>query len=131
MFQDPVTTNPEHYRVILENERVRVLEYSDGPGDRTTPHDHPESVMYALTSFRRRLYAGGGQRDVEIEAGTAAWLPAQRHAGHNIGATPTHVIFVELKAHLPLRGLHPTTDPPVVGPELPEERDRVPPDEPA
>jgi beta-alanine degradation protein BauB len=94
---DPVTTNPDHYRVVLENERVRVLEYRDAPGDRTTPHGHPDSVMHTLTSFRRRLYAEGGERDVEIAAGTTAWLPAQEHAGHNIGDTPTHVIFVELK----------------------------------
>jgi hypothetical protein len=25
------------------------------------------------------------------------WLPAQEHAGENIGNTPTHVLFVELK----------------------------------
>jgi beta-alanine degradation protein BauB len=94
---DPVVTNPALYRVIFENERVRVLEYTDSPGDRTTPHDHPDSVMYTLSSFRRRLYSGDAQRDVEIPAGTAHWLPAQRHAGHNIGETPTHVIFVEMK----------------------------------
>ncbi|UMG93850.1 hypothetical protein [Nocardioides sp. TF02-7] len=29
---DPVVTNPEHYRVLFENERVRVLEYVDEPG---------------------------------------------------------------------------------------------------
>ena len=34
MSLDPVETNPEHYRVIFENERVRVLEYTDNPGDR-------------------------------------------------------------------------------------------------
>jgi hypothetical protein len=28
---------------------------------------------------------------------TNPWLPAQQHAGHNIGETPTHAIFVELK----------------------------------
>jgi beta-alanine degradation protein BauB len=94
---DPVATNPALYRVIFENERVRVLEYTDSPGDRTTPHDHPDSVMYTLSSFRRRLYSDDAQRDVEITSGTAHWLPAQRHAGHNIGETPTHVIFVELK----------------------------------
>jgi len=32
-----------------------------------------------------------------MEAGTTGWLPAQQHHGHNIGDTPTHVIFVELK----------------------------------
>ena len=96
--QDPVATNPDNYKVIFENDRVRVLEYRDVPGHRTTPHDHPDGVMYTLSTFRRRLYAEDGQtRDVEIESGTTGWLPAQRHAGHNIGDTETHVIFVELK----------------------------------
>jgi len=98
MALDPVQTNPDHYAVVFENARVRVLEYTDRPGARTTPHDHPDSVMVTLSSFRRRLISGNDQREVEIAAGTAAWLPAQRHVGENIGATPTHVIFVELKA---------------------------------
>jgi beta-alanine degradation protein BauB len=97
MDLDPVATNPDHYKVVFENERVRVLEYTDQPGERTTVHEHPDSVMYTLTSFRRRLTSGGEERDVQIEAGTAGWLPAQQHLGHNIGDTPTHVIFVELK----------------------------------
>jgi hypothetical protein len=95
---DPVETNPDHYRVIFENDRVRVLDYRDTPGVRTTPHEHPDSVMYTLSSFSRRLYSETGDtRDVEISSGTTAWLPAQRHAGHNIGDSDTHVIFVELK----------------------------------
>jgi beta-alanine degradation protein BauB len=101
MDPDPVATNPDLYRVIFENERVRVLEYLDEPGDRTEPHSHPDSVMYTLSSFSRRLSAGGEERDVDIAAGTVAWLPAQQHAGHNIGDTPTRVIFVELKERSP------------------------------
>src|SRR3954471_3426941 len=97
MSLDPVETNPNHYRVVFENERARVLEYTDRPGDRTTPHEHPDSVMYTLSSFRRRLISGDQQREVEIEAGTTGWLPAQQHAGENIGDTETHVLFVELK----------------------------------
>jgi hypothetical protein len=97
MTLDPVATNPDHYSVIFENDHVRVLEYTDQPGDRTTPHEHPDSVMVTLSSFRRRLYSGEMERDVEIPAETTSWLPAQQHAGHNIGDTPTHVIFVELK----------------------------------
>ncbi len=97
MTLDPVVTNPQHYSVVFENDRVRVLEYQDVPGDRTTPHQHPDSVMYTLTSFRRRLVSGGGEREVALEAGTVGWLPAQEHHGENIGDTPTHVMFVELK----------------------------------
>ena len=94
---DPATSNPDHYQVIFENDRVRVLEYTDAPGDHTTPHQHPDSVMYTLSTFRRRLVAGDAQREVELSAGTVGWLPAQEHHGENIGDTPTHVIFVELK----------------------------------
>ena len=88
MSLDPAETNPQHYKVVFENDRVRVLEYTDQPGDSTTPHEHPDSVMYTLSSFRRRLLrTATHQRDVELTAGTAGWLPAQQHAGENIGDT--------------------------------------------
>jgi hypothetical protein len=57
--------------------------------------------MYALAPFRRRLYHGDQQRDVEIAEGFVGWVPAQRHAGENIGETPSHSIFVELKGGQP------------------------------
>ena len=94
---DAVTTNPELYRVILENDRVRVVEYLDAPGDATVPHSHPDSVMLTLSSFKRRLASGGSELQVELPAHKALWLDAQEHAGTNTGTTPTHTIFVELK----------------------------------
>jgi beta-alanine degradation protein BauB len=94
---DPAVTNPEHYKVIFENDKVRVLEYTDQPGDKTTPHAHPDSVMYTLSSFRRRLVSGDMPREVDLESGIVGWLPAQQHHGENIGETPTRVVFVELK----------------------------------
>jgi hypothetical protein len=97
MSLDPVQTNPDHYKVVFENDRVRVLEYTDLPGEHTTPHEHPDSVMHTLSSFRRRLHAEDTHRDVDMPAGLTGWLPAQQHAGENIGDTPTHVLFVELK----------------------------------
>jgi beta-alanine degradation protein BauB len=95
---DPTTTDPDKYKVIFENERVRMLEYRDEPGQRTSPHDHPDSVMYTLSSFDRRLVGDSGEsRDVRLDAGEVRWLDAQTHSGENIGETPTHVLFVELK----------------------------------
>jgi quercetin dioxygenase-like cupin family protein len=95
---DPTSTDPDKYKVIFENDRVRVLEYRDEPGQMTRPHQHPDSVMYTLSSFERRLVAEGGDtRDVALTAGEVRWLDAQVHSGENIGQTPTHVVFVELK----------------------------------
>jgi hypothetical protein len=59
MSLDPVTSNPDHDKVVFGNDRVRVLEYTDQPGERTTPHRHPDSVMYTVSNFQRRLVAGG------------------------------------------------------------------------
>ncbi len=98
MSQDPVVSNPDAYSVLFENDRMRVLEYHDQPGHRTTPHAHPDSFMYTLSSFKRRLHGSDTHRDVELPAGHAGWLPAQTHAGENIGESETHVLFVELKS---------------------------------
>ena len=94
---DPTLTNPDHYRTLWENEHVRVLEYTDLPVDKTTPHDHPNSVMVTLSDFSRRLSAGERTFDTSLPSGQAGWLPAQRHSGENTGTTPTHTILIELR----------------------------------
>jgi quercetin dioxygenase-like cupin family protein len=98
---DPAKTDPEHYTVIFENDRVRVLEYKDQPGARTHWHGHPDSVMYTLSSFRRRIAANGRQVEVDLSAGQVRWVGAQEHAGENIGDTDSHSIFIELKESRP------------------------------
>lgn len=94
---DPTITNPQLYSTVFENDRVRVLAYNDRPGDRTTPHRHPDSVMITLSSFRRRVSSDGRHVDLEFDPGAVRWLSAQEHIGENTGSTDTHVIFVELK----------------------------------
>ena len=95
---DPTQTDPDKYKVVFENERVRVLEYRDKPGDRTSPHRHPDTVMYTLSAFERRLIRGDQQRDVQLDAGRVNWLAAQEHSGENIGTTDSHALFVEVAA---------------------------------
>jgi hypothetical protein len=102
---DPTSTDPDKYSVVFENDRVRVLEYRDRPGQKTSPHEHPNSVMHTLSSFRRRLIGATGEsRDVSLAQGETRWLDAQTHSGENIGDTPTHVLFVELKESAPRPG---------------------------
>src|SRR3954449_7652745 len=98
---DPTVSDPTLYRTVFENDRVRVLEYRDQPGDLTHPHRHPDSVMYTLSGFQRRVSSGGRQVDVAFPAGEVRWLSAQEHVGTNTGDTPTHVLFIELKEPAP------------------------------
>jgi beta-alanine degradation protein BauB len=98
-----LSAHPDKYKVVFENDRVRVLEYRDRPGERTSAHRHPDSVMVTLSSFERRLIHDGKQRDVKLDSGRVNWLAAQEHSGENIGSTETHVLFVELKEPPPYR----------------------------
>ena len=113
MSHDPVTSNPDLYRVMFENDRVRVLRYLDRPGERTTPHRHPDSVMVTLSSFRRRLSVDDRQVEVDLDAGEVRWLGAQEHSGENVGGSETHSIFIELKEPAPVAA----TGPAPLGPQ--------------
>jgi beta-alanine degradation protein BauB len=96
--QDPANTDSDKYKVVLENDRVRVLEYRDKPGDKTTMHMHPDFVVVARSAFRRRLTLPGGKTMVrEFKPGEVLWTDAQSHIGENIGETDTHVLLIELK----------------------------------
>ena len=96
--EDPIATDGDKYSVVLENERVRVLRYHDKPGDRTLEHAHPDYVLYAESSFKRRLtFPDGRNQEVDVKKGSFGWFQAHRHIGENIGDTDTDVIIVELK----------------------------------
>ena len=95
---DAVKTDPDKYKVVLENERVRVLEYRDKPGQKTKMHTHPDFVLQALAPFKRKLTLSNGKMMTrEFEAGDIVWMNAQTHIGENIGETDTHVWITELK----------------------------------
>lgn len=96
--QDPLQTDRDKYKPILENDCVRVLEYTDRPGDRTHQHRHPAFVLYALSGFKRTLTLPGGKvLSRQFKAGDVMWSDEQTHIGENVGDTPTRVIIVELK----------------------------------
>jgi quercetin dioxygenase-like cupin family protein len=96
--RDPISTDGDKYKVVLENEKVRVLEYRDAPGERTSPHYHSDYVLCALSAFKRKLtLAGGREIVVEVKPGMVTYGPAQSHIGENVGDTDTHVLIIELK----------------------------------
>jgi hypothetical protein len=97
MELDPTASDPQPYKVLFENDRVRVLRYTDSPGDKTKSRQHPDSVLITLSNFRRGLTIGDRTIDVEKSPHEAIWNPAQTHAGENTGTTETDLIFVELK----------------------------------
>jgi len=98
MAQSPVETDGDKYKVVMENDQVRVLEYKDQPGEKTHQHRHPAFVLYAVSPFKRKIHLPDGKVLMrEFKAGDVMYSPEQVHIGENVGTTPTHVIMVELK----------------------------------
>jgi hypothetical protein len=96
--QDPVEVNPGKYTVVFENDRVRLLEYRDKPGDASVLHEHPAHLVYSLSEWEREfILPDGTSRKANAKAGDAFWAPAGRHSAKNIGSTSTHALIFELK----------------------------------
>jgi quinol monooxygenase YgiN/quercetin dioxygenase-like cupin family protein len=96
--QDPVPLYPENYKVLLENDRVRVLDFRLLKGARENAHSHPAHVAYVLTGFKIRFTFPDGQTRIrETQSGDVLFSEAVTHASENIGETDAHGILVELK----------------------------------
>jgi beta-alanine degradation protein BauB len=97
--QDPVKVAPNVYKkVILNNEKVRVIELEFAPGDSTAWHRHPNHVVYALTAGKLQITEKGkAPVVVEIKAGEAVYMSAVVHMAKNIGTLPVKLVVTEIK----------------------------------
>ena len=100
--QDPTHSDGDKYKLVLDNAQVRVLSYTDQPGDKTHLHRHPAFVVVALAPFKRKISLDDGRVMArEFRAGDVLFSQGETHIGENVGSTPTRVILVELKSPKP------------------------------
>jgi len=96
--QDPVKTDPSHYKVIVDNASVRVLEVSYAAGGKSVMHAHPDAIIIPLTASKVRFNTPDGKfTDSELPNESASCAPAGVHSPANIGTTPVRAIVVEFK----------------------------------
>jgi quercetin dioxygenase-like cupin family protein len=95
---DLVTAEPEQTRVLLENERIRVLDVRVGAGQKQRMHSHPDHLVYPLSAYRIKHIAKDGSTSIgDRKQGEVVWIPAESHAGENVGERECHVLIIELK----------------------------------
>ncbi len=94
--QDPVKLTPDQFKVLFENEQVRVLEFNGKAGDKSPMHSHPDHVLYVVTGGKARFtLADGKTQERESKPGEVRWNPAGSHATESL--SDTKAILVELK----------------------------------
>ena len=97
--QDPVKTSPQHYKVLLENVQVRVLEYHLKAGEKEPMHSHPEGVVYVLSGGTLKfIYSDGRTEEKAAAPGETIWRNPVTRAVENTGKTEAHAIAIDLKS---------------------------------
>lgn len=98
MKDDPIEVAPDLYRVVFENERVRVLAFRGQPGANWGLHAHPDMVVISLSDYLVRNVVPGHEPSMrQTRRGDVAWIPARSHTGENAGDSEMECILVELK----------------------------------
>ncbi len=96
--QDPLPLYPDNYKLLFENDRVRVLDFSLRKGAMEKSHHHPAHVAYILAPMTIRFTLPDGSTKLrEAKAGDVLFSEEVTHASENIGSTDAHGILVELK----------------------------------
>jgi hypothetical protein len=101
LAQDPAKSDPRSYRVVLENDRVRVLEYRSRLGLGICGqgmHYHPDHLAIPLADAKVKLTTPDGKVTIEeVKAGHVFYAPAETHDSEVIGGFAIRAIMVELK----------------------------------
>jgi quercetin dioxygenase-like cupin family protein len=95
--QDPLEVAPGMYRLLFENDKVRVMEVTFQPGQKIAAHAHPDHYVYVAEGGTLRISKDDGSSDVTVKPGDVIWINAEKHWAENIGTTVVRLIVNELK----------------------------------
>jgi hypothetical protein len=94
---DPVKMDPKHYKVELENDRVRILRVHQDAHSKQPMHEHMARVNVNLTNSHTKNTAADGKiQETNRKAGEVSWSDAVKHTSENLGESFDQ-ISIELK----------------------------------
>jgi quercetin dioxygenase-like cupin family protein len=97
--QDASKVDAGHYKVLVDNASVRVLQVNVGVGEKSPMHAHPDAILVPLVSAKARFTLPDGKtEDRDLAADMPSYTPATTPAPANVGTTRVEAILVELKS---------------------------------
>ncbi len=98
LAQDAAKVAPDKVKALLDNDKVRVLEFTVKPGEKTGMHSHPEYILYMLSDGTMKTTLPDGKTSELItKTGDIRWNEAVTHENENVGKTEIHALVIELK----------------------------------
>lgn len=99
---DPLTVGPDVYKLVFENDQVRLLEVTFKAGAKIAPHWHPDHAAYVLEAGELTITPEGKEAQVfKAEVGKAFFIPSETHSAVNTGKTTVRALVIELKKSVP------------------------------
>jgi quercetin dioxygenase-like cupin family protein len=96
--QDPVKVAPKNFKVLLDNEHVRVLEFRSNAGEKIPMHSHPAYTIYSFVAGKTKYTSPSGETsERDSPAGQAVWRDAESHASEFMGPGEAHALLIEVK----------------------------------
>ena len=97
--RDPITLDPKHYKVELENDDVRVVRIKYGGLEGSVMHQHRPGLGTFLTDAKFKFtYPDGRTETLEGKAGECIWFgELWEHNAENLVNDVCEVLYVELK----------------------------------
>jgi quercetin dioxygenase-like cupin family protein len=94
---DPAKVAAGAYKVVLENDQVRLLEVRGKAGTKIPLHVHPAYVAYNVNDMKAEFADGTGKtQEVTGKAGEALWKEPEAHAV-TMKSDDARVLVLELK----------------------------------
>jgi len=99
LAQDALKVAPNHYKVLLENDHVRVIENTLPPGAKDEMHTHPSGWYYVTKPGTMKVVHADGKTEIwKAKAGESGWLQTEGpHTSENIGKKTMGFVLVEVK----------------------------------
>jgi len=98
LAQDATKVDSTHYKVEFENDQVRVIRVSYGPGEKSVMHEHAAGMLVFLTDVSGKFtFPDGTTEEITGNAGQASWAPAAKHLWENTSDKAIEAILIEIK----------------------------------
>lgn len=99
--QDAARVQPRAFRVVFENDKMRVLEFNSKPGMGLCGngmHSHPAHLTVALSPAKAKITLPDGKSFVgEQKLGDVFWTDAETHETENISGRDVRALMIEWK----------------------------------
>jgi quercetin dioxygenase-like cupin family protein/ketosteroid isomerase-like protein len=96
---DVVEASPDNCKILLENDHVRIVQYTLKPRQKDNPHTHPPRTSHVLSGGKLRVYPEG-KEPIEFDevTGQTEWSEySGKHYVENIGKTTFISVLTEVK----------------------------------